>query len=138
VIPADRDPRQKLRRRGAGDDLRGNIVVKDGRGFGIGKAVIQLLGLDPPVERGHDDTRELAGPMHARHLQPVLQDHGQPVAAPDAECGQPTRHARDLGVPRPIAEPPLPVGDRDRVGTAFDRGEKGPPQIKHMRGPSRL
>jgi hypothetical protein len=135
VFPADRNPRQPLRRHGAGDGGRGGIVENDSGGFGIGKAIVQLFGFCSPVERGHYDTRELTRPMQARHFEPVLQDHGQPVAAFDAERRQPARHARDLGIPRRIAEPPLPIVNRHCVGTAFDCSKKGPAQIKHDRGP---
>jgi hypothetical protein len=47
------------------------------------------------------------------------------------EGGQPARHAADLTVPRRVAQPPLPVDDRQRVGTALDHGKKGAAQIKH-------
>jgi hypothetical protein len=69
--------------------------------------------------------------MQARHLEPVLQDHSETVTAPEAERRQPTGNARDLLIPGPIAEPPLAVDDRGRLGAAFDRSKKGPAQIKH-------
>src|SRR5208282_2834698 len=68
------------------------------------------------------------------HLQPVLQDYSQPVSVTEAEGGQPAPHAADLAIPRRVAEPPLPVDDRQRVRIALDHGEKGAAQIKHGPG----
>jgi hypothetical protein len=56
------------------------------------------------------------------------------VSAAEAEGGQPARHAADLTIRRRVSEPPLPVDDRQRVGTAVDHGEKGAAQIKHGPG----
>ena len=50
------------------------------------------------------------------------------------EGSQPARHTANLTIPRRVAEPPLPVDDRQRVGTALDHGEKGAAQIKHGPG----
>ena len=77
---ADCDPRHPLGRCRAGDGVRRDIVEDDRGGVGIGEAIVELLGLDAPVERRHDDAGELACPMPARHFEPVLQDDGETVA----------------------------------------------------------
>jgi hypothetical protein len=130
---ADCDPRQPLGRRGAGDGVRRDIVEDDRGSGGSGEAIVQLFGLDAPVERRHADAGELACPMQARHLEPVLQDDSETVAAPKAERGQPAGDARDLLIPGRIAEPPRAVDDRSHVGAALDRRKKGPTQIKHRK-----
>jgi hypothetical protein len=82
---ADCDPRKPLGRCRVGDGARRDIVEDDRGGVGIGEAIVQLPGLDPPVERRHADAGELARPMQASHFEPVLQDDRQPVATPEAE-----------------------------------------------------
>ena len=64
----DRNTRQISRPPGPGNRIDRNRVEYDGAGLCIGEAVIDFLGLHAPVERGHDDAEELAGPMEARHL----------------------------------------------------------------------
>ena len=131
VDVADCDPRQPPGHRRAGQGVRRDIVENGRGGVRIGEAIVQLLGLDAPVERRHDDTGELTGPMQARHFEPVLQDDSETVTAPEAERRQPTGNARDFLIPGRIAEPPLAVDDRGHLGAAFDRSKKGPAQIKH-------
>ena len=135
---ANRDPRQSARRHRAADRGSGHLVEHDGTSVGIAEAVIQLFGLDAPIERGHDDPDELTRPVERSHLQPVLQDYSQAVSAAEAEGGQPAPHAADLTIPRRVAESPLPVDDRQRVGTALDHGEKGAAQIKHGPGSTNI
>ena len=105
-----------------GNRLGRNRIEDDRARLGIGKAVIELVGLEPPVERRHDDAEKLAGPMQARHLEPVLQDDRKPVAALQAEPAEP---GCDRGKsPRyhcGVAEPPRAIDDRHRVGAALDR-----------------
>jgi hypothetical protein len=72
---ADCDPWQPLGRGRAGDRVRRDIVENDRGGLSIVEAIVQLLALDAPVERRHDDAGELGGPMQACHFEPVLQDH---------------------------------------------------------------
>src|SRR5947207_2784539 len=64
--------------------------------------------------------------------------YSQAVSAAEAEGGQPAPHAADLTIPRRVAESPLPVDDRQRVGTALDHGEKGAAQIKHGPGSTNI
>src|SRR6202030_4442041 len=131
---AIRDARQPARRNRAADRGSGRLVEHDCTGVGIPQAIIQLFSFDAPIERGHDDPDELTRPVERSHLQPVLQDYRQAVSAAKAEGGQPAPHAADLTIPRRVAESPLPVDDRQRVGTALDHGEKGAAQIKHGPG----
>jgi hypothetical protein len=69
--------------------------------------------------------------MQARHLHPVLQDDGEPVAAPEAEPGQPIRDAANLGIPFGVGKPPLAVDNRHRVGAALDARKEAAAEIKH-------
>ena len=69
--------------------------------------------------------------MQARNLDPVLQDDGEPVAAPEAKRGKPVGNAANLGIPFGIGEPPLAVDDRQRVGAALDTRKKAAAEIKH-------
>jgi hypothetical protein len=130
---ADSYTGQPLGRCRAGDSVSRDIVEGDRSDFGIGEAIVQLLRLDPPVERRHDNARELASPVYAGHFEPVLQDHRKTVAAPEAELGQPACDACYLLIPGGIAEPPLAVDDRGRVGAAFNRSKKRSTQIKHRK-----
>ena len=121
-----------------GDVSSGHLVEHDSTSVGIAQAIIQLFGLDGPIERRHDDADELACPMERSHFQPVLQDYNQAVSAAKAKRAQPAHHAADLAIPRRVTEPPLPVDDRQRVGTVLDDGEKGAAQIKHGPGSTNI
>src|SRR5215472_15819566 len=134
---ADCDPQQPLGRSRAGDGVRRDSVEDDRGGVGISEAIIQLFGLDAPIERRHDNAGELTCPVEARHFEPVLQDESETVAAPEAELGQLACEARDLLVPGRIAEPPLAISDGGRVWAALNRSEEGPAQIKHRKSITR-
>ncbi len=56
---ADRDARHFLRRGRARDGFGGHVLERDGAGFGVTHAVIELVRFGAPVERRHDHAREL-------------------------------------------------------------------------------
>ena len=127
----NRNTRQISRPPGPGNRVNRNRVEDDGAGSCIGKTVIELLGLHAPVERGHDDPEELAGPMEARHLEAVLQDDGEPVAPPEAKRRKPLGNAPNLCIPFGIGELTLAVDDGQRVRAALDTRKKATAEIKH-------
>jgi hypothetical protein len=63
--------------------------------------------------------------MQGRHIEPVLQDDREPVAAFDAQSGEASGRPADLSVPFAIAEAAYAIADRQRLGTALGAGEKG-------------
>ena len=63
--------------------------------------------------------------MQARHLQPVLQDRREPVAASQPQRRKPGGDPGNFAVPGRVGEPPPAIDDRQRVGRALDRREEG-------------
>ena len=117
-------------RAGRGGDGRGGFRAEDHRvGLGVGEAVVDLPGLEPPVERHDELARKLAGPVQGRRVERVLE-HGR-----DALAFQPAGEPERPVEPRAVGQPLRPGNDRKPVRRPLGGLQEGGADIKHRRRP---
>jgi hypothetical protein len=109
----------------------GDLLVHDRLGFSIFEVEIEFLGSRAPVERGNDDPGELARPVDGRRFPAVLQHGHEVVAGFESERVEAGNERRDFVVPGAVAQPDIPVDDRQRLGITRDACEEARAEIKH-------
>jgi len=105
--------------------------MEDRAGFGVLDAVVELVGLGPPVDRRDHEACELAGPVQRRRLPAVLQQRHDMIAGLQAETVEGHHQRGNLVVPLAIGQPEIAVDQRNGIGIARGAGNKAAGEIKH-------
>jgi hypothetical protein len=74
---------------GDGDrDLCPVIIVDDDAGPGVKADLLDLAGVQPPIERHEQCAKSHAGELHLEHARVVLADQRHPIAGSDPQIVQ--------------------------------------------------
>ncbi len=134
-LGADHDAPPPRRRRAPPYRLRRGRLEDEGLGFGILQHEIDVGGARPPIDRGDDETGELAGPMEERRLQPVLQHGDEACPLRQAEVVEPPHQGGDAGEALAVGEARHAIEEGEGVRGAGGAYRETGAKIEHQTSP---